>query len=71
MSDPLLDSMPGIPPDIITALQSNGRCHMVFMGLVPAEQQRYVLWITSAKREDTRQRRIRTVIRMILEWHGA
>ena len=53
-----------VPPDLKEALRSNLRALETFEGLSPSCRRDYVEWITEAKREGTRQRRLATTI----EW---
>ena len=46
-----------IPADVRDALQKNN-CVIAYRGRPPYQQNDYVGWITSAKREDTRSKRI-------------
>ena len=56
-----------IPPDFQTILDDNPQAKQFFEGLSYSHQREYVLWITEAKREETRQRRMHKAIDMLNE----
>lgn len=47
------------------ALESNETARIYFEKLAPSHKKRYLAWITSAKRDDTRIRRIEEAVRML------
>jgi uncharacterized protein YdeI (YjbR/CyaY-like superfamily) len=51
-----------IPPVVITALSANKKAWENFNNLAPSYQRQYVGWITTAKKEETRQRRLNEAI---------
>jgi uncharacterized protein YdeI (YjbR/CyaY-like superfamily) len=51
-----------VPADLEAALRRNGRARQNFHGLAPSHRKMYIAWIVDAKREKTRQRRIREVV---------
>jgi len=53
-----------IPPYFIHALKKNKKAFTTFSKFSPSHKKEYVEWITDAKTEDTRERRLRTAI----EW---
>lgn len=53
-----------IPADLGAALKKNRRARETFENFSPSHQREYVEWITEAKREETRARRLQTA----LEW---
>jgi len=53
-----------VPDDLSAALKKNAKARATFEGLSPSHRREYVEWITEAKREETRQRRLATA----LEW---
>jgi uncharacterized protein YdeI (YjbR/CyaY-like superfamily) len=53
-----------VPDDLMAAMKSNPRAIATFEGFSPSHKREYVDWITEAKGEDTRQRRLETAI----EW---
>src|SRR5262249_11435505 len=58
------DSM---PPFIEAALNGNKRARANFDSIAPSRQRRYVLWITSPKREETQKERLRKIIGLLAE----
>ena len=53
-----------IPADLKTALGKNKKAKSGFAELTPAQRREYIEWITEAKREETRAKRIATTV----EW---
>lgn len=53
-----------VPPDLAAALAKHPAARAVFEGFPPSHRREYVEWITEAKREETRRKRLRTT----LEW---
>jgi len=53
-----------VPDDLLRALKSNKKARATFEGFSPSHQREYVEWITEAKQEETRARRLTTT----LEW---
>lgn len=60
---------PGPFPPVwfMTALQADMGALSNFQNLPPSHQRRYVGWVSSAKREDTREKRIAEAIRLLKE----
>jgi len=56
-----------IPPDLNAALKKNKLAQATFEKFSPSHKREYVEWITDAKREETRARRLATT----LEWLAA
>ena len=54
-----------LPRYIQAALQKQPAAWRYFKGLAPSHQRRYVGWIETAKREDTKARRLREAIRLL------
>ena len=54
-----------LPPYIQTALKKNSKAWRQFQALSPAHRRRYFAWIESAKREDTKLRRLKEAIRLL------
>jgi uncharacterized protein YdeI (YjbR/CyaY-like superfamily) len=52
------------PPYLVAALKKNAKARATFAGFTPAQQREYVEWLTEAKQEATRERRLATTI----EW---
>jgi bacteriocin resistance YdeI/OmpD-like protein/uncharacterized protein DUF1905 len=57
-----------VPKDLAAALRRNGPARKAFDAMPPSHRRRYVGWVTEAKREETRARRVDDAIRQILEW---
>jgi hypothetical protein len=55
-----------LPTDLQQALQANPAAQAVFDRLSYTHQREYVRWITEAKREQTRLRRIQQTIEMLI-----
>src|ERR1043166_1818723 len=51
-----------VPDCLTTALRKNKKARATFEGFSYSHKKEYVEWITEAKREDTRERRIATTI---------
>jgi uncharacterized protein YdeI (YjbR/CyaY-like superfamily) len=54
-----------LPRYIQAALKKHPAARRYFEGLAPSHRRRYVGWIESAKREETRTRRLREAIRLL------
>jgi uncharacterized protein YdeI (YjbR/CyaY-like superfamily) len=55
------------PDDLITALRKNKKAQAHFDKFTPGKKKEYILWITEAKTEDTRTKRLDTAIEWIAE----
>ena len=51
--------------EVEQALKKDGRAWKSFDALAPSHRRRYVTWIAMAKREETRQKRLREAIAML------
>jgi len=56
-----------IPGDLSAALRSNARARAAFAAFTPGKRREYVEWITEAKTEATRSRRLETAVGWIAE----
>lgn len=56
-----------IPSDLAAALKSNPAATKVFTAFSPSCQREYIEWLTEAKREETRAKRLAQAIDMISE----
>jgi len=54
-----------VPPDFKKALAQSKKARELFDGLSYTHQKEYVRWITGAKREETRNRRIERAVEML------
>jgi len=56
-----------VPPDVEAAMKLNKEAQASFAKMAPSTRKEYVDWITSAKQQETRERRIAKAIPMIAE----
>ena len=56
-----------IPPELKRALKADKQAERNFDALAPSHKRQYIYWIADAKRDETRQRRIREALRMLRE----
>jgi uncharacterized protein YdeI (YjbR/CyaY-like superfamily) len=56
-----------VPDDLAAALKKNAKARATFDGFAPGYRRDYIEWITEAKREDTRQRRLEQAIEWLAE----
>src|SRR3954447_27008050 len=64
----LLDKEPrevDVPDDLAAALEADAEAKAIFDALAFTHRKEYVRWITEAKKDDTRQRRVSQAIEMI------
>jgi uncharacterized protein YdeI (YjbR/CyaY-like superfamily) len=59
-----------VPADLVKALAADPVAQRTFDGFAPSHRREYVEWITEAKREATRARRIATTIAWLREGKG-
>ena len=57
--------IPDLPAYIARALKTNSKAWECFQTLAPTDRRPFVVWIHTAKRPDTRERRIRESIRLL------
>jgi uncharacterized protein YdeI (YjbR/CyaY-like superfamily) len=55
-----------MPADVTKALKAAPKAWTHFQSLAPSHRRRYLLWIVMAKQKDTRQRRLREAVRLLL-----
>ena len=55
------------PPDLAAALKKNKKARDAFEAFSPSHRKEYIEWITDAKREETRQRRLETTLQWLAE----
>ncbi len=55
------------PPDLRAALASNKKAKHFFDQMAPSYRKQFIWWVTSAKRKETRQRRIRETVKLIAQ----
>ena len=56
-----------VPQDLEAALRENAAAKATFMGLSPSQQREYVDWITEAKQDSTRAKRLATAVEWLAE----
>ena len=59
--------MPEVPGDFMTALRKEKTALAMFENFSPSHKREYIEWITEAKSEETRQRRITQAIAWMIE----
>jgi uncharacterized protein YdeI (YjbR/CyaY-like superfamily) len=59
-----------VPPELKKALATNKKASAAFEKFPPSHKREYSQWISEAKGEDTRQRRVKTAIEWIAEGKG-
>ena len=55
------------PPELTTALKKNKKARTAFDAIPPSHRREYIEWITEAKTEATREKRIATTVEWLLE----
>lgn len=58
-------AIPDLPPYIATALKRNRKAWTFFQSLAPSYRRHFVAWIHTAKRPETREKRIRESIALL------
>jgi len=58
---------PRAPEDLAAALKKNARANATFEAFPPGQQREYIEWLTEAKREETRQKRLTQAIEWMAE----
>jgi uncharacterized protein YdeI (YjbR/CyaY-like superfamily) len=58
---------PKAPPDMAAALKTNAKAHAAWKAFPPSHQREYIEWITGAKTDETRARRLETAVSWIAE----
>jgi uncharacterized protein YdeI (YjbR/CyaY-like superfamily) len=61
---------PATPPDLLKALKASAKARAAFDDFSASHKREYVEWISSAKREETRQRRIDAAVQMMAGGKG-
>jgi hypothetical protein len=56
-----------VPADLASALAKNKNARTAFTAFSPSHKREYVEWITEAKREETRSKRVQTAVKWISE----
>jgi uncharacterized protein YdeI (YjbR/CyaY-like superfamily) len=55
------------PPDLASALKKNSKARATFEGFSPSHKREYVEWLTDAKTQETRKKRLGTAIEWMAE----
>ncbi len=58
---------PELPDELADALRNNPKASAAFEAFSPSHKREYVEWITEAKGEATRQRRLETALEWLAE----
>ncbi len=58
---------PKVPPDLAAALRRNREARARFDAMSPSHRREYIEWLTEAKRDATREKRLATAIEWIAE----
>jgi len=58
------DGDPEIPEDLNDALKRNSKAFENFMNFTPSTRRIYIDWLNSAKRPDTREKRIKRIVEL-------
>lgn len=56
-----------VPDDLAAALKKNKKAAAIFAGFSPSKRKDYIEWLTEAKREETRAKRLATALAWIAE----
>ncbi|MEK6748192.1 MAG: YdeI/OmpD-associated family protein [Pseudomonadota bacterium] len=56
-----------IPNELVEVLSQNGNARAAFDNLSPSHRNEYVRWVSEAKRQETRLRRARKTLDMLLQ----
>jgi uncharacterized protein YdeI (YjbR/CyaY-like superfamily) len=56
-----------VPDDLASALKKNAKAQAAFEGFSPSHKREYIEWITEAKTEATRTRRLETTLEWLAE----
>ncbi len=54
-----------VPADLLAALKKNAKAKAAFDGFSPSHRREYIAWITSAKRDETRLRRLERTLEQL------
>jgi uncharacterized protein YdeI (YjbR/CyaY-like superfamily) len=58
---------PRVPADLAAALKKNRKAATTFAAFSPSNQREYIEWISEAKREETRAKRLATAVEWMAE----
>ena len=63
----LLVPEPDVPPELTKALARSKKAQRNFVNLAPSYRKQYIWWIDTAKRQETRRKRIAEALRLLKE----
>jgi hypothetical protein len=66
-SKPRKQSEVVVPIELASALKKNKKAAAAFEGFPPSHKREYAEWISDAKREETRRRRVETAVEWMIE----
>jgi uncharacterized protein YdeI (YjbR/CyaY-like superfamily) len=55
-----------VPPELADALAGNERARLNFESLAPSYRRQFIYWVATAKRDDTRRRRVEVTIDLLI-----
>ena len=64
---PKRKAAPRVPDDLAAALKKNKKAAATFAAFSPTNQREYIEWVSEAKREETRVKRLETTIQWLAE----
>lgn len=56
-----------IPPEVIQAISANKKAWENFNNLAPSYKKQYIGWITTAKKEETKERRLKEAVEILAQ----
>jgi uncharacterized protein YdeI (YjbR/CyaY-like superfamily) len=56
-----------VPPSLAGALKRNAKARATWEKFSPSHRREYIAWLTEAKREETRERRLETALEWLAE----
>jgi uncharacterized protein YdeI (YjbR/CyaY-like superfamily) len=56
-----------IPPELVAALKRNKSAAANFDRLAPSHKREYIMWITTAKRQETKEKRVRETVALLVK----
>ena len=56
-----------VPADLASALNKNNKAQTTFVNFSPSHRKEYIEWITGAKTDETRRRRLKTAVEQMAE----
>jgi uncharacterized protein YdeI (YjbR/CyaY-like superfamily) len=56
-----------VPANVLNSLKKNKKALAAFQALSPSHQREYIEWIAEAKREETREKRLAGMLKMLTE----